>query len=114
MRTIDADYLKEHLCAKALNYRSSHQMYTELVELLDAIDEVPTVEPERKKGEWIPVDSYSAYGGDLDTWEACGNPIAFHYCSVCKEQAYADEEGKDILSDFCPTCGSYNGGENEN
>lgn len=33
---------------------------------------------------------------------AHGNPVAFHYRSVCKEHAYADEEGKEILSDFCP------------
>lgn len=55
------------------------------------IDEVPSVEP-RKKGEWIDKSD------DIDG--------AWNYCSVCGEQAID-------LYDFCPNCGSYNGGEEE-
>lgn len=51
MRMIDADYLKEHLEACAINGRPLHRMYNELQELLDAIDDVPTIEPEQ---HWIP------------------------------------------------------------
>lgn len=68
-------------------------------------------QPERAKGHWIAVDSYTAFGGDYATWMAHGNPIAYHYCSNCKQQARADEEGKDILSDFCPDCGADMRGE---
>ena len=82
-------------------------------EVLEIIERQPIVEPQRKRGKWIAVDSYSAYGGDEETWAAHGNPIAFHYCSECKGQAYAGETGEDILSDFCPNCGSYNGGEQD-
>ena len=59
-----------------------------------------------KRGRWIPVDSYSAFGGDKATWCAYGNPTAFHYCSECKEQARADERGNEILSKYCPHCGA--------
>lgn len=59
-----------------------------------------------KRGEWIAVDSYSAFGGDESAWMAHGNPTAYYYCSNCKEQAYADEFGKEILSDYCPNCGA--------
>lgn len=67
---------------------------------------MPSAEPKQKTGKWIPVDSFSAYGGDQIMWEIRGNPVAFHYCSECREQAYANEDGDEILSEFCPCCGS--------
>ena len=66
---------------------------------------LPPVKPV-KIGKWIPVDSFSAFGGDEATWEAHGNPIAFYYCSVCKEQSHVDEFGEFILSNYCPDCGA--------
>jgi hypothetical protein len=71
---------------------------------INAIESLPSVEP--KTGRWIPVDSFSAYGGDEVAWEAHGNPIAFYYCSECKEHAYAGEDGESLLTDFCPHCGA--------
>lgn len=66
-----------------------------------------------KNGYWIPVSSYDAYGGCEEAW---GDSIAFYYCSECKEQAYADECGNDILSKYCPNCGKEmaNGQNNQN
>ena len=68
-------------------------------------------QPERPKGRWIPVDSYSAFGGDEATWMAYGNPVAFYYCSECKEQAYAGEDGESLITDYCPNCGANMRGE---
>lgn len=73
---------------------------------IEAIVELPSAEPERKKGRWIPVDSYSAFGGVEATWMAHGNPVAFYYCSNCKEQAYSGEDGQSVITDFCPNCGA--------
>lgn len=70
------------------------------------LEQLPSAQPERKKGKWIPVDSFSACGGDEAMWMAYGNPVAFYYCSECKEQAYAGEDGKSLLTDFCPSCGA--------
>ena len=42
-RLIDADYLKEHLYVCATNGRPLHNMYQDLNELLEAIDDIPTV-----------------------------------------------------------------------
>ena len=67
---------------------------------------LPPVTPEQRTGRWIAVDSYTAYGGDKVTWMAHGNPVVFHYCSACKEHAYAGEDGDDILSNYCPHCGA--------
>ena len=75
------------------------------------IKKLPSVQPERPKGEWIPVDSYSAFGGDEATWMAHGNPVAFYYCSECKEQAYAGEDGEPLITDYCPNCGADMKGE---
>lgn len=61
---------------------------------------------QRPQGEWVAVDSYSAFGGSEETWLAHGNPTAFYYCSNCKNHAYANEIGEDILSKFCPDCGA--------
>lgn len=73
---------------------------------------LPPVTPKQRIGKWIPVDSYTAYGGDEVTWMAHGNPVAFYYCSECKEHAYAGEDGEDILSKFCPHCGAKMKGTN--
>lgn len=81
--------------------------------IVKAIEQLPPSQPERKKGEWIPVDSYSAFGGDDATWMAHGNPVAFYYCSECKEQAYAGEDGESLLTDYCPNCGADMRGEQD-
>ena len=83
---------------------SANAVYSDVME--GALLELPSAQPERKTGRWIPVDSYTAFGGDEATWLAHGNPIAYHYCSECKNHAYALEDGEDLLSDFCPNCGS--------
>ena len=75
--------------------------------------ELPSAQPQRKRGKGIPVDSFSAFGGDEAMWMAHGNPVAFYYCSECKEQAYAGEDGESLLTDFCPSCGADMRGENE-
>ena len=60
----------------------------------------------QKHGKWIPVDSYSAFGGEESAWMAHGNPVAYHYCSECKNQCYVNEEGEELLTDYCPNCGA--------
>ena len=77
------------------------------------IESLPSAQPERKKGRWIPVDSHSAFGGDEATWMAHGNPVAFYYCSECKEEAYAGEDGEPLLTDYCPNCGADMRGEQD-
>ena len=77
-----------------------------LTEVRDRLKALPSAQLERKNGRWIPVDSYSTFGGDEATWMAHGNPVAFYYCSECKEQAYAGEDGESLLTDYCPNCGA--------
>ena len=79
------------------------------------LDEILEIhKAERPQGKWVAVDSYSAFGGSEEIWLAHGNPIAMYYCSNCKNQAYANDMGEDILSKFCPNCGAdMRGKEND-
>ena len=105
----DGDTISRHMAIDAalkLTYADGAYGYADAKELVDSLETLPSAQPERKTGRWIPVDSYTAFGGDEATWLAHGNPIAYHYCSECKNHAYALEDGEDLLSDFCPNCGS--------
>ena len=68
--------------------------------IMEYINDLPSVEPKRKKGKWIKRD---------DCWDG-----TYYECSVCKD-AFTLMEGtpSDNNYDFCPNCGSYNGGEEE-
>jgi len=80
------------------------EVYAQLMGLL--VQAPTALEEEEKEGSWIPVDSYSTFGGDEETWEAHGNPIAYHYCSECKNQVNVNEFGEELLTDYCPYCGA--------
>lgn len=54
----------------------------------DDLEKLPSAQPERKRGEWIK---------DGNKW----------MCDKCGELVYDDDHN------FCPNCGSYNGGEED-
>lgn len=92
MRLIDADYLKEHLTACAINGMPLHRMYTELDELFEAIDDVPTVEPKQKTAKWLD------------------NPITAHslakHCSRCGYVCLGYDSITGARFQYCPSCGA--------
>lgn len=59
----------------------------------DVIRELPSAEPERKKGKWT------------DSRDVCW------LCSECGK--WLDVLQGDVDMNFCPNCGSYNGGEQD-
>lgn len=68
--------------------------YTTMI--VDVLENLPSAEPERKKGEWIEIDDDRISGR----------------CSICGWEALLYED--DVVGmNFCPNCGSYNGGEQE-
>lgn len=117
-RLIDADELKRNVLKWMPKDQSDYMdsaippLENLTVSMVMEIDDAPTVDavPVRH-GRWIPVDSYSAFGGDESTWMAHGNPIAFYYCSECKEQTYAGEDGEPLLTKYCPDCGALMDGK---
>ena len=73
------------------------EKYKPYIEAEKALEQLPSAEPERKRGRWIFTKYY--------TWE----------CSECGEsptKGTGYTQSSDELYAFCPHCGSYNGGEN--
>ena len=70
----------------------------------DDLEKLPSAQPERKKGKWIPHSEMSR--------EYIGTVLIFveydyWFCDAC---GYRVEEGQPMYN-YCPNCGSYNGGE---
>lgn len=63
-------------------------------EILTILESLPSAQPEQKKGKWINRSLNILY----PEWER-------YTCSVCGKHSYS--------YDFCPNCGSYNGGESD-
>ena len=95
MKPIDADRLKA-----VLEKNFGHTGGASVLEQL--IDEQPSAQPERKKGEWLP-DNNNAY------------EMRF-VCSCCKESEVVPTIGFTKyrpLWDFCPNCGADMRGEKD-
>lgn len=93
MRLIDGDALMEVInrhCYPVQHDMTSIEPGMTRIGILQAIQEQPTIEPERKKGRWI-----------VRIWEHGGT---YGECSLC-----GLKQGAGYLN-FCPNCGSYNGG----
>jgi hypothetical protein len=100
MRLIDADRLK----GKVLEWMPSDPCGIEekefpfetdiAVSLMMEIEEAPTIEPERQKGEWIGADSQCGIGCPF-----CGTPVD----DFCHSIDYID---LDYKPNFCPNCGA--------
>lgn len=98
MRTIDGDALEELFrevigcIAKKpeMNGNLEHMVRASAM-VIEMIQDAPTIEPERKRGKWI-------------------NHIekGMRECKECGEQL---ETERACRANFCPNCGSYNGGD---
>ena len=89
MRAIDGDHLKRWIISRGLK----SQLHP--ADIIDQIDRESTIEPQRKKGKWLP-DNNSLY------------EMRF-VCSECHESEVVPTIGftkyKPIW-DFCPNCGA--------
>ena len=65
----------------------------------DSIEDLPSAEPERKRGKWIS-------GAYLQDTEVKRYSAGLMYCSVCKHEAYSDTDYGEQLFDYCPYCGA--------
>ena len=57
---------------------------------LNILRTLPSAQPERKTGRWIPV----------------ANGRGGHECALCHEYAPSYQSGKENLTYFCPNCGA--------
>ena len=84
MRLIDADALELDA-----DYDDGEYWAVSMAQIQNA----PTIDPERKKGKWLEM------AGDLQCSE----------CGATYHDLYPDYSD----TNFCPNCGSYNGGDND-
>lgn len=102
-RLIDADALRAQMYHEAFETDTDMQRWDsgcwiryKMFE--NALDNAPTIEPQRKRGEWIDVDDYY-------------NRISGK-CSVCGWESHMYED--DVVGmDYCPHCGADMRGEQE-
>lgn len=105
MRLIDADALMDDIYG-ALNQMTNIGIVVDgewlWGKLNDALDNAPTVEPQRKHGRWIK-----------ENIVLTSNPPQFQwYCSECGKTMHG--YSAEILTDFCPSCGAVmRGGQDE-
>ena len=66
---------------------------------VERVDAVPV-----RHGYWKMVTMSEATG--YDPGLSGDDPPYGHVCSVCKREARLNEEGEQILSNFCPDCGT--------
>lgn len=112
MRLIDADALVANMnlaialikrTMKNFDIEDDPECQMELKayqDIRDGIKEEPTIEPERKTGEWIGTE----YDGYAD-----GNPVYYEWkCSKC---GCIIEEGGRPTYNYCPQCGANMRGE---
>lgn len=122
MRTIDADALTASLKKSAdicrdwiqecinikddVTQRVAEQSLLTFTECYLRIEKMPTIEPQRMRGRWIGC-------GNSDHWKCsvCGTRAAFWFSEETSSEWEWDMS--EWLSDFCPNCGSYNGGEQD-
>lgn len=84
-------------------YSDGGEISTEWWCVEDMIENAPTIEPQRMRGRWIGC-------GNSDHWKCsvCGTRAAFWFSEESSSEV--DLDMSEWLSDFCPNCGSYNGG----
>lgn len=107
MRPIDSDALIAQLEADAEQMEDMiAKMFTYAA--INDIKHAPTIEPERKTGEWTEKSVITKDEAEkcIEEWQtarckACGlyhtTPYMYHFRNY----------------NFCPNCGSYNGGEQD-
>lgn len=70
-------------------------------EIREALDSVPSEEPERETGKWVGIREYCNYLRSLDgkMYVPSGIGITLKYCNLCWESAERD-------TNYCPNCGA--------
>ena len=71
--------------------------YTEIDKAYSRIQNLPSIQPEREKGEWIPM---------FDRWGDIVTTVCGYECSKCGEWNADNDK-------FCPNCGADMRGESD-
>ena len=77
----------------------------------DQIKDLPSAQPERKKGIWQEITEGDCSGYD-PTLAGYDDPVVGYVCSCCR-YGYEKEVMGDTLFNFCPNCGADMRGEQD-
>ena len=73
------------------------------------LESMPSAQPERMRGRWQEITESDCSGYD-PVFAGYDDPVVGYVCSVCHEGYEKEVMGKTAW-DYCPNCGSYNGGK---
>lgn len=91
-----SDLIDRQAAIDAVKEKVFHNLTDEFYGTMQVLEELPSAQPERKKGRWLRKEN------EWNLW---------YECSICGEKAPRDSIGRPWdRSDYCPNCGSYNGG----
>ena len=101
MRLIDGDTLRERLLNLAYddwNQGIATSFADACNEIINIVEEQPTIKPERKKGEWIPVEVKGVPYGIIMKCNKCNfetmvnDALYYNYCPNCGWQMMRGDE----------------------
>ena len=102
MRVIDADALMDILADRLIKVSERYGVNSGVAGAVSGamrlVEVQPTIELEQKKGKWL----------DPSREGIVSFSSAYAECSECGKKIYFGR-----MINFCPNCGSYNGGEQE-
>lgn len=101
--------IQGYLSRYGKSHTNWHETLNEVIERLEQVEGEPQESkeaPQRMRGRWIGCDN-------SDHWKCsvCGTRAAFWFSEESSSEV--DLDMSEWLSDFCPNCGSYNGGEQD-
>lgn len=106
MRLIDADALMNDIC-ESLNQMTNIGIGVDgewlWGKLNDALDNAPTIEPQRMRGKWIPIQR-GFFNKEVTQvkCDQCGNLLDLIGVNCGRGD-----------TNFCPNCGAWMGGQDE-
>lgn len=68
------------------------------------LDGIPSAESERKSGEWLEKEVFDNVDYEIPEWQS-------EKCSVCGKYHTTPYLYNFRTFEYCPNCGSYNGGQ---
>lgn len=93
------ELLSDRRCNTNCFDESGKKAYEELSKAIENVKDLPSAQPERKRGKWV--DGWSSGFDGTRHW--------FRECSVCGYGRDDDDPEKD--TNFCPNCGADMRGE---
>ena len=106
----DGDMISRQLAIDCMDKVIMFRMKPELKDRVATyLKSVPPVQSERKTGQWMEITEGDCSGYD-PVLAGYDDPVVGYVCSCCGDGHEKETMGEKLWN-FCPNCGSYNGGD---